>query len=210
MSEKSGTSEINSVWSLIPSVYYDLIARFTPGIAMLLLIDDVRKGANEAGSAQVAIALILAYIVGILLTGMSSILLWPIRTVTTCDRLRKLGWLGRQLQLLPTKKQELFINDYVGLKRPESGATLAKMQAESVLCANITVAWILLPFFAGASAVNAWLQSSPRPIAMYSLVTMILFITANTRYVMWRGRQRTLYRQLKRVEKSVDHRTFPG
>src|SRR5882762_4956828 len=77
--EDATASAAKEAASLIPEVYYDLISRFTAGLAVLLtwlysgqnrkLLDALERVENHAGKAAVGLVILLGgYVVGILLS----------------------------------------------------------------------------------------------------------------------------------------------
>jgi hypothetical protein len=79
-------------------------------------------------------------------------------------------------------------------------SALAKMQAESVLCANLTVAWLLLPILPGANKARGRLCTDWWHWMIFAMVFVGLCVIANIRYIMWRGRQFVIYTEISEIE----------
>jgi hypothetical protein len=194
--EKSESGGAASILTVIPSIYYDLIARVAPGIALLLFIDDVREFTRDVKAAQFTLFLVVAYIAGMLLTLGTILVFWPSKSLSRREAILK--WWTKDYQYYKdafgTDKDSIERNDYVGLRRPEAGTVLAKMQAESVLCANLAFGWLVVPILPGASKVQNWLASHH---LTFVVVLVALVVVANVRYAFWRGRQFVIYNEIK-------------
>lgn len=183
-SEKTESASLTSLGGIIPSLYYDLIARVAPGLVFLLSFDAIRKGLNEHRDGLTATLLLaFGYVVGLLLTPFFEIIIAPLWLLMRLQAVRR---------LMGLPKADLRSgNDVVGLQRADYGATLAKMQAESVLCANVASGLVIvryLPWESYVSPVAAGATGAV-PSVSFPLLVIFLIIAANYRYGMWVGRQ---------------------
>jgi hypothetical protein len=112
-----------SLAQLIPSVYYDIIARVCAGVPFLvtLLWSQKDKVAKLALSPWVGFLLLLGagYLTGLVLT--SGSLLWDVLALQRWSR-----------------------NDEIAAVDKDAGAVLAKMAAEAALCQNLLTAFVVL------------------------------------------------------------------
>jgi len=132
MAEESGS--LSSLGQLIPSVFYDLIARVCPGVAFLVALFWHKRHAIEhlVHNAWVGFFLLLGagYIAGLLLTTLS--LLWTVL-------------IGLPIQCaFNIRINEWSRNDEIAEVNPEAGTTLAKMQAEATLAQNLLTGFVVL------------------------------------------------------------------
>ncbi|HVT59662.1 MAG TPA: hypothetical protein VHR45_14830 [Thermoanaerobaculia bacterium] len=172
--------EATSALSWIPQIFYDLIGRVFPGVAVLvsslLLFQDSAKAKSlvfflfkDSGaplSVTVLIGLVLSYLVGVLLGALGFFFQgneWNIRppalSIHECPDLRR---------------QELlrsFMYDAVQLHDPQAGARLAKLAAEQHMCRVLIVGFVALGFLqtglyvAGTRPGTFWAA-----IALFSVV----------------------------------------
>lgn len=183
MAEESGA--LHSVGKLVPSIYYDLIARVCAGVPFLTLLLWTQRDSFKdlVTNAWIGFLLLLGagYLVGLLLTPLS--LVWsaliglPIRIIL---RVPTADWRHGSR------------NDEIAAKDKEAGATLAKMQAEATLCQNLLSAFIVLIVANDTGtflvpALNAY-GTKYRWIIFGVLVTAAVFRTA-----AYLGRQNSLY-----------------
>lgn len=154
MPEKS--ADITSVLGLIPSVYYDLIARVIPGLALVgaLWGAGVKIPVELSGGVLGVLALLLGgYLAGMVMTPVS--LIWDYLSFVLVSLLlvrQHGGWMQVTARM-----------DLVGTRKVEAGGTLAKMMAETVLCENLltvaVIGYLLSP--------QAW--RVPGPLAFWRL-----------------------------------------
>jgi hypothetical protein len=176
---------VSSWLSVIPSIYYDVIARVTPGAIVLFAMDVVRTNLNpENGTLPFLTLLGGGYVVGMALTPLHDIVVAPIYLLTCVESVRS------RLHI-PKQGLPRGLNDQVGLVRPELGATLAKMQGETVLCGNLAAGYLIL----WICPIKSWLT----PYKTYSYDSLLsgflfLLLVASFRYIMYVGRQAEIYR----------------
>jgi hypothetical protein len=127
-----GFSKIGEV---IPSVFYDLIARIMPGTTVVVTVSYLNRQTFHPDVDRIErIALIIGagYVVGLLLSAISTGLLWL---------------LTRHGKLRPYADESFWakIKKYQGDR--ELSALLAKMVAESTCCENLVIAVPLIAIF---------------------------------------------------------------
>lgn len=188
--------------SIIPCLYYDLIARVCAGVPLLvLLLWQQREFFAPLGdSPPVALLLLLGagYIVGLLLTPFSLVWNFPLLPFFN-------PWFGlpkasisinRSKTETPASESGTDLmsarNDRVGAIDPAAGATLAKMQAEAILCKNLTTAFVLLVVvdLLGLADVPAVHGASTQ---LRISVFIVLWFAALHRTAVYLGRQNLLY-----------------
>lgn len=200
--EKTESSPLSSLGNAIPSLYYDVIGRVVPGTAFLMSWRNVR-GHLDGDASHILLLVGFGYIVGMLMTPCYYVLTAPI-----VGSWKLLNYLFRNNKKwkIPENRGGRG-NDVVGLARPDLGATLAKMQAEAVLCANLAAGFIFLKILPLSTYFNSELGTGldpmPPPLA-WSIVSFLVFI-AWLRYAGWIGRQARLIELLDKdkMERSM-------
>ncbi len=189
--------------SIIPSLYYDLIARVCAGVPLLVLLlwQQRELFAPLGDSPSVAFLLLLGagYIAGLILTPFSLVWNFPLLPFFN-------AWFGlpkasifinRSKIEIPASESGIDLmsirNDRVSAIDPAAGATLAKMQAEAVLCKNLTTAFLLLVVvdFLGLANVAAVHGASTQ---LRISVFILLWFAALHRTAVYLGRQNLLYK----------------
>ncbi|SRR5260370_16091641 len=179
---------LKEIGSVIPSVYYDLIARVTAGAPFaVVLLDSNHAKLTEMepmiGKAGILLMLLLgSYLVGMLLTPISSIFELPFM------------WFSRRA--LGLQSYSLMKGSYEQTKRmaqvsaadKESGTTENKMAAEAVLFRNLFAGFLIL---LGLRCVH--LVDFPLSPAKYALLLLSLLIALVHRRVVHIGRQKAFY-----------------
>jgi hypothetical protein len=138
---------LEQLGSAIPSLYYDLIARVVPGLTLLGIAylgtpqrSHVAAAAARFDSAAAILAtIILAYVVGILVTPLGSLIFEAPGILAARRRPELKKYASDRLWL---------IIDTVETKNASVASTLAKMAAEVTLCQNIlagTFVLLLIP-----------------------------------------------------------------
>jgi hypothetical protein len=128
------TGALEGLGKIIPSVYYDLIARVGSGVPFLaVLLWGHRSSFGEVTWAKLTLVLGAGYIVGLVLTPLS--FPWGFLQLIARRVLKMPAWDWREGPHL---------SDLISAKNKEAGTTLAKMQAEAILCQNLFTAFLLL------------------------------------------------------------------
>jgi hypothetical protein len=194
-SEKAESGSLTSLSGVVPSLYYDLIARVAPGLVFLLCLDDTQAYLKDHRDGLTGTLLLaLGYVVGLLLTPFYEIFIAPLWLLTRIKSVR-------QRVGLPDHDSRSG-NDVVGLQRPDYGATLGKMQAESVLCANLASGLVILRFlplhsFFSPAAAGAY--SPGLSCTVFTWLLIFLIVATNYRYGMWMGRQAQVIALIKQL-----------
>jgi hypothetical protein len=132
MSEDSGP--LTEIAKVVPSVYYDLIARVSAGTPFLVtLLWPYRENYGELTWEKLLLLLGAGYIVGLLLTALSVLWLPVELLIMVVLRTPMKNW-----------RRGLTRNDEIAVRSEQAGATLAKMQAEATLCQNLFSGFSLL------------------------------------------------------------------
>ena len=194
--QMSEEPEPKAAAGIIPSLYYDLIARVLPGGAVVapVLMDyrELRESAPE-GWAGFLVFLGASYVTGTLAD--------PIRRSARCTvGIVIRSWLGIEQNTSWTRLGAAFSrrSDRISEKNAEAGTTLRKMQAETVLAANLVVGYVAIWAYFVASRSS----SSHSPIATYFTgrpwrfhagALLVLFVAAWFRQAAYLHRQKALY-----------------
>jgi hypothetical protein len=203
MAEASESStSLGSVWAVVPSIYYDLIARVAPGALFLLSIDDARTLITlPSDGLRWVLVLGSSYVAGLVLTPLSDLVIAPVWGLCNVPLVRQ--W----LDIPGGARVPRCANDVIEAVRPELGSTLAKMQAETVLCGNLAAGYALLLWL----PVKSLLTSYKVPECNRSTLIggfVFLVVVASYRYVLYIGRQVQVYKILidENLKKSGDSR----
>jgi hypothetical protein len=140
MAEETGGFE--GLGKVIPSIYYDLIARVCAGVPFLaVLLWDERTAFGDPTWSKLALLFGAGYVAGLVLTPLS--LPWvPVHVL-----------LRRKLKMPLNLDTGASLTDDIASRNRDAGETLAKMQAEAVLCENLFGAFLLLIILNAAVAV---------------------------------------------------------
>jgi hypothetical protein len=181
MAEESGPLE--ALGKIVPSMYYDLIARVCSGLPFLVaLLWDRKDMIGELTWVKLILALGAGYIAGLLLTPLS--LPWGLvhLLVRLILKMRIKDW-----------QYGLTLYDAILVKDKEAGGTLVKMQAEAVLCQNLFGAFIAL-IIINATGVM------PVPLVKYCsrscffIIFSILAASSVNRIIAYLIRENRLYK----------------
>lgn len=149
--------------SQIPSLYYDLIARVLAGAPFALLIVwelrcyvEVGSDFPLTGTLLILVLLVGSYLIGLLLTPLCACLSVPVRIAMRpklstmkygprdsdgTDQSRRDANKGSteksRWNVIQASENISQWMDQIGFQHADAGATLAKMQAEAVLCQNL-------------------------------------------------------------------------
>jgi hypothetical protein len=153
--ESKGKSEeggVASVLTVIPSIYYDLIARICPGLAFwvaLFLPDDERISVRDLSAfapSSIFLVVVFSYLSGIVLTAFSPI--WDLVSLLCFKLLRKntaeaVGLLEHAR--LSDQWQHVTKNmEDIAKTNDAAGRTVAKALAEVALCHNLLSGLLVL------------------------------------------------------------------
>jgi hypothetical protein len=132
MADDSGA--LDGLGKIIPSIYYDLIARVCAGVAFVtVLLWDHRSLLGDVTWAKITLLLGAGYIVGLVITPLS--LPWGLFQLLVRRMLKMPDWDWHEGPSL---------SDQITARDKQAGGTLGKMQAESVLCENLFSGFLLL------------------------------------------------------------------
>lgn len=182
-SSKAGDA-ISTVLNLIPTLYYDLIARVCPGLALLCALllasgrqTEAREFLRSGTAPELVFLLLLGYVAGISLTGVSA--LWDLSAIWLLDRLDALPAMGNKCfpEMKVIDKVKVFVQraDYVSLTSEAAGRTLGKMYAEVALAQNLLTGILVVMLFLLAN--DGW-QSFDRAGMRYAIaIAVLLFLS---------------------------------
>jgi hypothetical protein len=178
---------LHSLAELIPTAYYDLIARVCAGAPLLVLLLWGRRELSDyfppKGGAGFLLLLGAGYLAGLLLTTFST--LWSMIFGLPV-------WVMLHQPIGEFLKGRTSRNDKIAEKNKEAGTTLAKMQAEATLCQNLLTAFLLLIIVKAEH--NSWVPALDHLRGGYRCAALlILLATAVVRTGLYLGRQSTLY-----------------
>jgi len=128
---------LKSVGEVVPSLYYDLIARVCAGVPFVLLLVNYQAEKLKpltsimGASGTVLLVVLFGYLLGLLLTPLAGSIAGPIQLLLKkklgLDRLR---WMDYLLEISRR-------SDAIGVKDRAMGAVIGKMGAERILCQNL-------------------------------------------------------------------------
>lgn len=176
---------------VIPSVYYDLIARVAAGAAVIAAAAWLGSLKIEDPSEHLVLLTLGAYICGMLLTPFGALTAYGAGKLVELY-LPKLPRC-KDLKVLPEAEWAKGPNDLIAAVNVEAGATIAKMQAEATLCHNMFVGILALPFF---GTLNHW--------EYWKLAAALLAMTAVYRTGVYLVRQKQLYDLTEPQRRSVN------
>jgi polyferredoxin len=184
--EKSKSQEgLVAFLNLIPTVYYDLIARVAPGLTLLIALVAFKWGrdipAKEslsivATTPALVVILLISYVLGMILT--SAAFFWDFLSFFVLGMLfgnSKLGWwclFGRFTEAWAKCSNEM---DEVAKLNEGAGSTLGKMMAETSLCENLLSGLLVLVAIGWLSAGVHFYHPNQYPILYGSMATLLVF-----------------------------------
>lgn len=179
---------------IVPTAYYDLIARVCPGVAFWVALSfcspifGTVAVTKDLSGASLFILLLLSYLTGIVLTGFSW--LWDrlclfVLTRST-DLSEELGLDGteafsKQWSVIGRKMDEVMVVS------GEAGKTLVKGLAEVTLCENLLTALLVLAAL-GVASKSAWFYSPEQYPWQFLLAALALLLSVVFRQMMFVGR----------------------
>jgi hypothetical protein len=171
---------LDELGRIVPSVYYDLIARVCAGVPLLtIILWEKRSAFGEVTWSKLSLLLGAGYIVGLVLTPLC--LPWgPVQFLTR-----------RLCKMPPWEWDEGWsLMDQITAKDKEAGATLAKMQAEAVLCQKLFGGFVLL---IGLNAMFPITLISSCGAVYRTLILLLLGICTVHRIAAYVLREKQLY-----------------
>lgn len=191
---------LGTIFSVIPTIYYDLIARVAPGLAFWLVLWLGTRGvapldaARSALEGQPLIVLVLSYLAGMLFTGLSFLwdalcfgvfwLVKPLRAPLGLDQARSF------IQTWEVVARRM---DEIGRVSEASGGIVTKALAEVAMTENLLTGLLLLVVIGLASdwQLLRVLQVQAPWVAAGAL---LLLATILFRQAMFLGRVKVLHR----------------
>lgn len=179
---------LDNVGEVVPSLYYDLIARVCAGVPfILLLVKNQTEGLNPltkavGASGTVLLVVLFGYLLGLLLTPLAGSFAAPIQLL-----LKKkigLGHFKSVDYLLEISRR----TDAISVKDRAMGAVLGKMGAERILCQNLLLGSAIL--------VSVDIQRGSYQLGSFiieAMVVVLLVVLVIQRNVTFLVRQTQLY-----------------
>jgi len=168
---------------IAPVVVYDLVARISPGAVFLYFAGlsgrDFSASGNTAQDLGILSLIFGGYIVGILLTVISSIIFdGPLQLLSR--------WSRRYAHLSPNAIWNQI--DSLDFRSEKHGILLVKIEAEMTLCQNLFVAfWGLVALqYGGYLAGTNPLLDLGRPLAWFICITLLAAVIHRTGIVVQR------------------------
>ncbi len=197
--EKPGEGSFSSLLNVIPSVYYDLIARICPGMAFwvaLSFVSPVFGKLADLGSLSAAnlfILIVLSYLSGIVFTGFcivwDGLSLWLFSGSPALMRmlgLKPKAGLAFQFQQIAEQMEA------VAKRSEDPGRIVTKALAEVSLCQNLLTGLFVLAALGGLSSGLHFFHPFDY-ILPYTLVGVALLVSMLFRQAMFLGRVQALY-----------------
>jgi hypothetical protein len=195
-----------SLADIVPSVYYDLIARICPGAGFWITLSigssEVRKvyDLEKAVGASLVLFILISYLAGIVLSGfclvwdaLSYKLLSALKSLHDPLGLTKTG-ITKQWQVVAEKMES------VAKVSQDPGRIVTKALAEVALCQNLLSGLFVLLAIGACSDGKHFFD--PRAYWLtYSIVAIVLFISMLFRQAMFLGRAHAIYQMY--VEKET-------
>jgi hypothetical protein len=172
--EESGTETLEKAAGIVPTLYYDIIARIIPGVAFLLALSWKQQTelSNwiKVGSWSVVLFIFLAYLAGMLLTAVGLVFDFAWYWLST-----RLNWLWSPWDI-GLKIDELF------RRNASVGNSVLKMYAETTMFENllaaIAICW-LYSLGAHLPIMNHWLAMAVSLVlALVGLVSRVLGVNS--------------------------------
>ena len=197
---KPGGDSLSSLMNVIPSVYYDLIARICPGMAFwvaLSFISPVFRKLADLGTfsaASLFVLVVLSYLSGIVFTGFS--IVWDAFSLKLFSLSK--GMMEALGLKAKTKLREQWViiadkMEAVAKESEDSGRTVTKALAEVALCQNLVTGLITLAvigFYSGGKHFYSPLEHVvPYVLTLFAVLASMLF-----RQAMFLGRVQAFYR----------------
>jgi hypothetical protein len=151
--EESTAPALKDAAGLIPELYYDLISRVTPGLAVLLtwlyscekckIVYELEHIKDQVGATAMALLVLIGgYVIGILLSTLS----YPAELALDWY-VSQLDAESKRLRLRDFRQLRDLKRDETVCRNPASGSTAIKMAAETALCQNLIAGLVVLLLF---------------------------------------------------------------
>ncbi|QZI68435.1 hypothetical protein K5F93_18700 [Pseudomonas protegens] len=202
--KSEGGSGLTSIFNLIPSVYYDLIARICPGMAFWIVLAfkypllpgvEPQSVPEMLTGTLLIVLIILSYVSGIVFTGFA--VLWDLLSIALLasnQNMKQLLGLDGETSTSFTRQWKHLSKriDQVIKEDEGAGKTLVKAMAEVTLCQNLLTGLIALITIELCYKTPIFL-----PIAQYKLLYLGISIALITsmlfRQAMFLGRVKDLH-----------------
>jgi hypothetical protein len=202
---KGSEGGVASLLNVVPTIYYDLIARICPGLAFWLAIS-VAGGAigqlaklEDLATKYFLVALVLSYLAGIVLTGAS--VLWDLLSFAifwVFPRLRSELALdeaadGKSQGFFGTWQAVTRKMESIAKENASAGGIVTKALAEVSLCQNLLSGFVVLAFLGSVSNGKYF----PNPLGnwdTYVPVFLALLGAMLFRQAMFLGRVEALHK----------------
>lgn len=174
------------IGDLVPSVYYDLIARVSSGFPLVALILYEHKPAVQVlkelvgGGGIALVVLMMSYLVGILLTPLGNIL----------DLLVRIAWKNHhglsECSVIKFDEKLALQREQIDGMDKDAGRTLAKMLAEKTLSQNILASFLVFRTFDK-------LQLYSHHVPEICVLAILALISGLYRGIAYLGRHQSIY-----------------
>jgi hypothetical protein len=196
----SGMQSAKSLADIVPTVYYDLIARVCPGAAFWITISlvspDVQRvfSIEKLSGISFVLLIVISYLAGIVLSGFC--LVWDAtsyKILSTPLRLRMpLGLdeaygLPKQWELIAQKMEA------VNKASADPGRIVTKALAEVTLCQNLLTGLVVLGAIGYISDGKHYFAPQHYP-GIYAVVFFAFLVSMLFRQTMFLGRTQALYK----------------
>jgi hypothetical protein len=192
---------LKSFGEVIPSLYYDLIARVCAGVPFILLLvnqqaEKLKPLTSAVGASGTVLLMVLfGYLLGLLLTPLGGSLAGPIQLLLKKRvGLERFKWMDYLLEISRR-------SDAIAVKDRAMGAAIGKMGAERILCQNLLLGSVIVVIVDMRNGVYQ-LDSA----VLEGLIVALLGILVIQRNVAFLLRQSQLYALLFGTE---DHTAGP-
>jgi hypothetical protein len=203
MAEDGGP--LKSFGEVIPSVYYDLIARVCAGVPFILFLvnqqaEKLKPLTSAVGASGTVLLMVLfGYLLGLLLTPLGGSLAGPIQLLLKKRvGLERLKWMDYLLEISRR-------SDAIAVKDRAMGAAIGKMGAERILCQNLLLGSVFVVIVDMRHGVYQF--DSP---VLEGLIVALLGILVIQRNVAFLLRQSQLYALLFVTEDHAAGADAPG
>nr|BFD41216.1 hypothetical protein FFPRI1PSEUD_27150 [Pseudomonas sp. FFPRI_1] len=195
---------LTSIMNVVPSVYYDLIARICPGMAFWIALSfkyPILPGVEQQDvpsaitGALLIMLVILSYVSGIVFSGFA--VLWDLLSIAvlTCTRnMTELLGLNSRQPLPFTRKWKIVSKniDQVAKANEGAGKVLVKAMAEVTLCQNLLTGFVALAVLELSYKTPNFIPI-PQYKTLYFCIAVALVTSMLFRQAMFLGRVKDLH-----------------